>query len=348
MASSQKIFKTHPAKNDAVFVDKDIERITEYFNIMVLKISQLMEESSPKKVIILVGEQHFDSIGLFNEVLILFAAALAGVNNLLVEGSSKELESHLSDERKLKILNIAKLAKLARAYSWNVAALETDSTLPSETRDKIMAEKLLTVSTNSIAIVGMAHFYEIMNTLAENDKSVSVIGIKTISKGCDLFVLPKDAKLSSIFTLRPSYYVIQLNDDNKWMLFGVTNQLDKEATLTTKHELSALEIDSLKDIGIYLESENPAKALKLTDDQIKKFHDAITEEKKLQTLLPDEKLFLTEAANIIQTPTFKILAKYKKEEMIDLVVRILITKVFSPAYSQTCKLESAKLNPFAK
>ncbi len=347
MASS-KIFRTQVLKQDTAFVDKDIEDIIKYFNSIFLKISKLLEESPDKKVITLIGEHHFAAASLFHEALILFASSMAGINNLLVEGTSKELQECIENQQTLKILNIAQIAKLAQLYTWHVSALEQDSTLSHETRNQIILESILKSKTHSLVIVGMEHFYDVMNGLAEKDKNVSVVGIKTISKGCDLFILPKEANLSSVFSLRPSYYVIQLNEDNQWALFGVTNQLDKEPSYTQKHLLSALELEALMDLGLEFKYKNPVKTYKLTEDQIKIFHDVITENKKHETLLSDEKLYILESENILQVPELKMLKKYKKEEIIDLLVRILMEKVFLPTYAQTCKLESAKLNPFMK
>jgi hypothetical protein len=248
----------------------------------------------------------------------------------------------LSNHDAARALNIPKLAHFAKSLGWMATSMEKNSSLPDEERDRIMIDFIDHCPVSSLIIVGMEHFYNVIEQLEK--KGISTIGFKTVAEGCELFVLSPKATAGG--SLQLAYYVIQLNTtesgETQWMLQGVMEK--KGQTVHTKKcKIPEIAIEDLKSKGIDLEiGDSPGKVIRLNNKQIKYLHDIASLENR-GTLIPDKQLYLpisTLKTNVIQAPECACYKKVKIPETVNFVLAMLITKLFSPMYVQTCKLEA--------
>lgn len=251
-----------------------------------------------------------------------------------------------------------KMVEMANQYGWNIHSMETNTKLTDEERNHIMAKFIAKFLRSCMVILGMDHFYSVMDLLEKD--GVSVLGVKTSTEGCDLVMLPHGQTMDSIRITQKATYVMQVNEDQKWMLYGIHNQTiavieaNPENAIATKTYKSTqihtqkyivpeMTIDDLnaRDFDIDV-GDGDIKFKRLLNHQIAYLHSKLSSASK-ETLLSNEILRFTKQQNIIQTSRFASVSAYKNKDTINATVNFII-KMLTRKYTLTCRLDSADEN----
>lgn len=344
--------------NDSIFGNEET-KIIKYLNEICQKINEGMNN---EKFVIVVGENHFGQFSLFHEALIFFAAAMAGMQNLLIEGTRNQLVRWVTNATKFDLLNLPKIAVMASIYGWNTYSMESNTDLTDEERNKVMSDFITNFQSNSMVILGMDHFYDVITQLEKN--GISVLGFATSYEGCNLYILPSHMQTLDSFFIEDKYsYAIQLNDEKKWELFGINKEISyiresnpemaahsnltriKKQTYTTKCVIPGDIIDALNEFDINIEvDDGKMKSIRLSNQQIDYLHSLISLGSN-DTLHTNEKLRYQKQKNIIHTPKFTSIMECKYRDTISTIIKFII-KILSRDYALTCREQSSNEDSF--